>query len=72
MVAQKRPPALPERVASPVHVLGDGRLSDRKAELQQLTVNARCTPKQILNAHPPDQRSQIRIDLWPTSQGARE
>jgi hypothetical protein len=26
-------------------------------------VNARRTPKQILNAHPPDQRPQVRIDL---------
>src|SRR6266511_1164836 len=38
----------------------DGRLSDRKAELEQLTMNVRGTPKQVVNAHPPDQRPQIR------------
>src|SRR5215813_6257243 len=58
-------------VASAGHVLGDGRLSDRKAELQQLTVNAWRTPKQIFNAHPPDQRPQIRIDLRATSKRSR-
>ena len=71
MVTHKRAPALPEGVASPRHILGDGRLSDRKAELQQLTVNAWRPPKRILNAHPPDQRSQIRIDWRSASQGAR-
>src|SRR5207248_8318449 len=29
------------------HILGDGRLSDRKAELEQLTMNVRGTPKQV-------------------------
>src|SRR5262245_55694264 len=67
MVAQEVAPALP----SPGHVLGDGRLSDRKSELEQLTMNAWRTPKQILNAHPPDQHSQIRIDWRSASQGAR-
>ena len=71
MVPHKRAPALPEWVASPGHVLGDGRLSDRKAELEQLTVDAWRTPKRILNAHPPDQRPQIRIDLRPTSKRSR-
>jgi hypothetical protein len=43
-----------------VIILGDRRLSDRKAELEQLTMNARRAPEQILNAHPPDQRPQVR------------
>src|SRR5215831_16073690 len=72
MVTQKRAPALPKWVAASAgHVLGDGRLSDRKAELQQLTVNAWRTPKQIFNAHAPDQRPQIRIDLRATSKRSR-
>jgi uncharacterized protein with von Willebrand factor type A (vWA) domain len=50
-----------------VIVLGDGRLSDRKAELEQLTMNVRGTPKHILNAHPSDQRPQVRIDLRPAT-----
>src|SRR5262249_36649940 len=71
MDAQKRAPALRGRAPSSSHVLGDGRLSHRKAELEQLTVNARRTPKRILSAHPPDQCLQIGIDPWSTSEAAR-
>jgi hypothetical protein len=46
-------------------------LSHRKAELEQLAMNARRTPKQIFNAHPPDQYPQIRTDLRPASQVPR-
>src|SRR6266550_1580013 len=56
--------------ARPVHPIRDGRLSHRKAELEQFAMNVRCTPKPIVNAHPPDQRSQFRIDLRPASRGA--
>src|SRR5262249_16685880 len=71
VVAQKRGPALRGRPPSPTHVLGAGRLRHRKAELEQLTMNARRTPKCILSAHPSDQCPQIGIDLWPTSKTAR-
>src|SRR2546430_3759463 len=71
VVAQEGAPALSGRVRSFGHILGDGRLSDRKAELEQLTMNVRRTPKHILHAHPSDQRPQIRIDLRPASQGTR-
>src|SRR5262249_27575234 len=71
MIAQKRGPPLRGRAPSPGHVLGDGRLSHRKAELEQLTMYARRTPKRILCAHPSDQCPQIGIDLWPTSKIAR-
>src|SRR2546430_11716395 len=46
-------------------------LRDRKAELEQLTMNARRTPKEILYAHAPDQCPQIYRDLWPASQVSR-
>ena len=37
-------------------------MSDFKAELEQLAMNARRTPKRILDTHPPDQRaSQSRF-----------
>jgi hypothetical protein len=39
MVMQEGAPALTRRIAFLGHVLGDGRLSDRKAELEQFTVN---------------------------------
>src|ERR1700730_11936441 len=71
MIAQERAPALTGRVAVLGHVLGDRRLSHRKAELEQLTMNARRTPKQIFNAHPPDQCPQIRTDLRWASQVSR-
>jgi hypothetical protein len=34
-----------------------------KPELEQFTVDARRTPKQILRAHLPDQRAQFCLDL---------
>ena len=52
------------------HVLRDARLSDLKAELEQLAMDARRAPQRIFNAHPPDQRAQVRVDLRPASKGA--
>src|SRR5437016_9701069 len=34
-------------------------------------MDARRTPQRIVNAHPPDQRAQVRVDLGPASKGAR-
>ena len=34
-------------------------------------MDARRTPKRVLDAHPPDQRAQVRVDLRPASKGAR-
>ena len=59
------------RIAFSGRVLGDGRLGHRKTELEQLAMNARCTPKHIFNAHPPDQCSQIGTDLRASSQVSR-
>src|SRR6266702_8795090 len=33
-------------------------------------MDARCSPQRIVNAHPPDQRAQVRVDLGPASKGA--
>src|SRR5258705_6440234 len=33
-------------------------------------MDARRTPQRIVNAHPPDQRAQVRVDLEPASKGA--
>src|SRR3954453_13009102 len=51
------------------HILRDAGLSDLKAELEQLAVDARRSPQRIVNAHPPDQGAQVRVDLRPTSKG---
>src|SRR4030088_1510566 len=45
------------------HVLGDARLRDLKPELEQFAVNAWRAPKRVFDAHPPDQRTQLRFDL---------
>ena len=51
-------------------ILCDAGLSDLKAELEQLAVDARRSPQRIVDAHPPDQRPQVRGDLRPASKGA--
>jgi hypothetical protein len=73
VIVQERAPALTERAAAirSGHIFGDGRLSHRKTKLEELAMNARRPPKQIFNAHPPDQCPQFRIDLRPTSQVPR-
>src|ERR1700747_3861873 len=53
------------------HVLADGRLRDLKPQLEQFAVNARRTPKWVLDAHPPDQRAQLRLDWRPPSPSTR-
>src|SRR5437870_3776406 len=70
VVTQEGAPALGRRSASLDHVPRDARLSDLKAELEQLAMDARRTPQRIVNAHPPDQRAQVRVDLGPASKGA--
>ena len=52
------------------HVLGHGRLSDRKAELEHLATNTRRIPKPILHAHASDQHPETHIDPRPASQVA--
>jgi hypothetical protein len=54
----------------PGHVLGDGRLGDRKSELEQFTMNAWRTPKRVLQAHAPiNARSSAPIRGRPPREG---
>jgi hypothetical protein len=53
------------------HVLGNARLRDFKPELEQFAVDTRRSPKRILHAHPPDQRTQVRINRRSPSPWAR-
>src|SRR5215467_14309309 len=66
---QEGAPSLGGRPGSLDHVLRDAGLSDLKAKLEQLAVDARGAPQRIVNAHPSDQRTQVCIDLRPTSKG---
>jgi len=64
----ERSPFLTWRPASLDHVLGDTRLRDLKSELEQFAVDAWRAPKQIFDAHSPDQHAQLRFDLRSPSQ----
>src|ERR1700730_8727047 len=71
VVMQEGPPSLAGRPPPFDHVLGDARLRDLKPELEQFAVNAWRAPKRVLDAHPPDQRAQLRVDLRSPSGRAR-
>src|SRR5213080_2948500 len=70
VVTQEGAPALGWRSTSLDHVLRDAGLSDLKAELEQLPMDAWRSPQRIFRAHPPDQRAQVRVDLRPASKRA--
>src|SRR5258706_6199810 len=70
MVTQEGAPSLGGRPGSLDHVLRDARLSDLKAEFEQLAMDARGAPQWIVNAHLPDQSPQARIELRSASEGA--
>src|SRR5438876_7050255 len=70
VVTQEGTPSLRGRAALLDHVLRDAGLSDLKAELEQLAMDARRAPQRIVNAHSTDQHPQVCVDFWPASQGA--
>jgi len=59
VVLQERTPSLRRRLAAAHHVFAHASLADSDAQLEQLAVNARCTPTGILSAHPVDQVSDL-------------
>ena len=59
VILQERAPGLRRRLATAHHVFADAGLADVDAELEQLTVNAGCTPTRILTAHPADQIANL-------------
>jgi hypothetical protein len=71
MILQKRPPSLAWRSVPLDHVLGDGRLSDFKPELEQFAVDPRRSPERVIHAHLLDQRTEVRLDLGPPSPQTR-
>ena len=68
VVTQERSPFLAWRSTALDHGLGDAGLGHLKPELEEFPVNAWRAPKRIFDAHPPDQCTQIRLDLPPPSQ----
>ena len=71
VVPQKGAPSLTWWPAPLDHVFCDARLRHLKSGLEQFAVDARRAPKRILDAHPPDQRAEVRLDLRPPSPRAR-
>jgi hypothetical protein len=65
------PQSLTWRPGSLNHVFGDTRLRDCKPELKQFTMDTRRSPQRVLDAHLPDKRLQLRVDLRPPSPRAR-
>jgi hypothetical protein len=59
------PQSLTWRPGSLNHVFGDTRLRDCKPELKQFTMDTRRSPQRVLDAHLPDKRLQLRVDLRP-------
>lgn len=60
VVAQENAPGLGGRSVGLDHVLGDGRLADLNAELEELAVNPWCTPQGIGRRHLADQLADLR------------
>src|SRR5882757_7967664 len=71
MVVQKGLPGLLPSSPTPRDVLGDRRLGDLDAELEQFAMYARCAPQPIGQAHLPDQPADLHRNLWPPTPRAR-
>src|ERR1700730_19037680 len=61
LIEQEATPGKRRRSSSSHHVLGDCRLADLDAELEQFTVDSRCTPEGIGAAHLPNQITSLAI-----------
>ncbi len=55
MIAKKYLPSLGGWPSTPVHILGNGCLSNIDAEFEQFTLDARCAPQWVGDTHLPDQ-----------------
>ena len=62
MVGEERPPGLRGLGTTLRHEAGDGALGDVDAELEELSVDARCAPQGIRRGHLPDQGGDLGID----------
>src|SRR5262247_1245727 len=71
MAAQEGRPTLTRSSGTFDHVLGDGRFSDRDAELEQFAMDPRRTPQPVGPAHLPDQIADLLGDRRPATAGPR-
>jgi len=65
LIAQEAAPGRGRLTSSSHHVLGDGRLADLDAELEQLTVDPGRTPERVGAAHLPNQIANLAIHRRP-------
>src|SRR5271169_3257596 len=71
MIMQKRPPARGWRPPMLCHVFGNRGLSDIDAELEELTVDARCAPERVRDAHVSNELPDIRMRPWAATARSR-
>jgi len=71
MIMKERLSPLSWRASSPDHILGHARLSYIDAELEQLSMDPRCAPQRIGNAHLADQLADLRRHSWPATTASR-
>src|SRR5476651_1025127 len=71
MIMKERLPPLRWRASSHGHILGDARLSDIDAELEQLSMDPRRATQGIRNAHLADQPADLRRHSRPATTASR-
>src|SRR5438132_6166544 len=64
VIAKKGLPSLRWRSPWPHHVLRYGRLPDIDTEHENFTVDPRCTPKWVRNAHVSNELTNLKWCLW--------
>ena len=71
MVTKEDPPSLRGRNPPPHHVFGHAGLADIDAKLQKLTMDPRCSPQRIGNAHLTDELAYFERHLRPAATASR-
>src|SRR6266849_2023567 len=68
MIAKERLPGLRWPTSPWHHVYRDSRLGDIDAELEQLAMDAGCTPERVLKAHSSDTVAHLFSNPWSASE----
>src|SRR3974377_158362 len=71
MIAQKRLPPCLRRPPVPCHILGDRRLADVDAKLEQLAMDPRRSPERVGKADVTDQFADVRRQLRTAARRSR-
>src|SRR6266404_2755511 len=71
MIAKESLPTLRRRFSPLDHILGHTRLPDFDAELEQLSMDPRCAPQRISDAHPADKLAYLRRYSWSATTTSR-